>query len=130
MKGKQGVFIIVFPYIYCYRTGEAGRIVAPEGGAGQILKIGELVGAVRKKVDRGFRRGQAVGADDVRGMDLVDIVRVVNGNLKMTRLVHHRQHGDVGVSEGYLEGWAQAIRDAHKRASEGIQKKEVGKFLR
>ena len=26
MKGKQGVFIIVFPYIYCYRTEEVGQI--------------------------------------------------------------------------------------------------------
>lgn len=88
-------------------------------GAGQIPTMRKLAKAVRKRVDREFRRGYRAGADDVKGMGLVDIVRVVEGNLKMSGLVYYHRHGGKDVSEGYLEGWGQAIRDAHKRASEG-----------
>ncbi len=87
-------------------------------GAGQIPTMRKLAKAVRKRVDREFRRGYRAGADDVKGMGLVDIVRVVEGDLKMSRMVYYVLHGGKEVSEGYLEGWAQAIRDAHKGVSE------------
>ncbi len=88
-------------------------------GAGQISEMIKLAKAVRKRVDREFRRGYRAGADDVKGMGPVDIVRIVEGDLKMSRMVYYRRHGREEVSETYLEGWAQAIEDAHKRASEG-----------
>ncbi|GAI36507.1 unnamed protein product, partial [marine sediment metagenome] len=46
----------------------------------------------------------------------VDIVRVAEGDPKMSGLVYYHHHGGEEVSESCLEGWAQAIRDAHKRA--------------
>jgi len=70
-----------------------------------------------KKVE--FQRGYAAGIDDMKSMSYVDIVRVVNGDLKIARLVHYHHHGREFVSEGYLEGWARAIKNAYKGASEG-----------
>lgn len=38
-------------------------------------------------------RGYGAGIDDMKGMGPVDIVRVVEGDLKMSRLVHYHHHG-------------------------------------
>jgi len=66
-----------------------------------------------------FQRGYAAGVDDMKSMSYVDIVRVVNGDLKMARLVHYYHHGENDISESYLEGWARAVKDVRKGASEG-----------
>ena len=58
----------------------------------------------------------------MKGMTPVDIVRVVEGDLKMSRMVYYLHHGGEEVSESYLKGWAQAIKGAHKRVS-GKQKR-------
>ena len=55
-------------------------------------------------------------------MTPVDIVRVAEGDLKMSRMVYYLHHGGEEVSESYLKGWAQAIKGAHKRVS-GKQKR-------
>ncbi len=63
-------------------------------------------------------RGYGSGIDDMKGMSLVDIVRVVEGNLKMSMMVYYLHHGGEEVSEVYLKGWTQAIKDAHKKVGE------------
>ncbi|GAI36968.1 unnamed protein product [marine sediment metagenome] len=55
----------------------------------------------------------------MKGMGLVDIVRVAEGDLNMSRMVYYHLHGGEDVSESYLEGWAQAVKDAHKKVGEG-----------
>ena len=78
----------------------------------------ELVEVVKGEKEV-FRRGYRAGAVDVKGMGPVDIVRVAEGDLKMSRMVYYHRHGGKDVSDTYLEGWAQAVRDAHKGAGEG-----------
>ncbi len=76
-----------------------------------------LAGGTKKKKGE-FLRGYGAGIDDVKGMDLVDIVRVAEGDQNMSRLVYYHHHGGEDVSESYLEGWARAIKDAHKKVGE------------
>ncbi len=81
-------------------------------GAGQIPKN-------KERMKGEFLRGYGAGIDDMKGMGPVDIVRVAEGDLKMSRLVYYHHHGGEDVSDAYLEGWGQAIRDAHKKTGEG-----------
>ena len=66
-----------------------------------------------------FKRGYAAGVDNMKDMGVVDIVRVVNGSLKIARRAYYHYHREDDVPESYLEGWAQAIKDVYKGASRG-----------
>lgn len=58
----------------------------------------------------------------MKGMGPVDIVRVVEGDLKMSGVVYYHYHGGEEVSDSYLEGWAKAIKDVQPhvpRAGQG-----------
>lgn len=79
--------------------------------AGQILKI--------KKMSKEFQRGYGAGIDEMKDMNLAGIVHVVEGDLMMSRKVYYRYHGGEEISKSYIEGWIQAIRDAHKGVIEG-----------
>lgn len=81
-------------------------------GAGQIPKN-------KERMKGESLRDYGAGIDDMKDIGLVDIVRVVEGNLKMSMMVYYHRHGGEEVSESCLEGWAQAIRDAHKKTGEG-----------
>lgn len=85
-----------------------------EKGGWTISKIRKSVKAIKGKVKREFQRGYSAGVYDVKDMGPVDIERVVNGDLEISKLVYYHRHGEEDVLESYLEGWAQAVKDASK----------------
>jgi len=70
---------------------------------------------------REFLRGYGTGIDDMKGMDVINIVRVVNGDLEMSKLAYYHHHGKDDVSNTYIKGWARAIKDVYKGVGEGAK---------